>query len=155
MNRKSGWTYLRPWSGSTQQEKWDDQIALNHDYVESKRRWIPLLRRLGFHGWADRILTDTACPLAIAERMEVCPNNPRHGGDGFGKAGDRTFVDRRIEYVQQNDHLVVRFPVDSPAEWQVELLDNTLETHTALQQLQDRFGHECAIAVRSQGENHG
>jgi hypothetical protein len=58
----------------TPQEQWDAQIALN------RRRVVGVFR--------NRTAEE------IADRMEVCPNNPRNGGDGFD-TGDGTWRDRR------------------------------------------------------------
>lgn len=72
--RRPGWTYLQPADSSTQQQKWDDQIALNRTRV------------LG--------VFPRRTARKIADRMEACPNNPRNGGDGYDQ-GDGTWVDRR------------------------------------------------------------
>lgn len=163
---RTGWTYYRPTSATTAQEKWDDQIRLNREGVAASRRRIPLLRRLGLHRWARRIHNDTRATLAIAERMEQCPNNPRNGGDGHDHRdaltrsleedlGCVSWTDRRTEYVSQDDHLIVRYPVDDRHEWQVELLDDTPQAHAALRQLRDDFGHNNNITVVvSPGRGH-
>lgn len=142
---RTGWTYHQPASCSTAQEKWDDQIRLNREGVNARRRWIPLLRRLGLHWWARRIHRDTRATLAIADRMEACPNNPRNGGDGYGV---HEGTDRRTGYVYQGKYLIVRYPLGDPSECQVELLDDTREAHAALQQLRDESGRDLVISLR-------
>jgi hypothetical protein len=156
---RTGWTYHRPASATTAQEKWDDQIRLNREGVYASRRWIPLLRRLGLNRWADRIYRDTRATLAIADRMEACPNNPRNGGDGYDhrdaltrelEESQRcaTWHERRTEYVSQSKHLVIRYPLGNPhAGWRVELLDDTPQAYAALRQLRDDFGQDYSITV--------
>lgn len=146
---RTGWTYHRSASATTPQEKWDDQIRLNREGVHTSRRWIPLFRRFGLNRWADRIYRDTRATLAIADRMEACPNNPRNGGDGFNH-GFGEWGDRRTEYISQDDHLVVRYPVADRHAWTVELLDDTPAARATLRQLRANFGHDNNITVERQ-----
>lgn len=140
--RRPGWTYLQPACYSTQQDKWDDQIRLNRAHVADRRRWLPLARWIDsvlHSGLERRIIRDTACPLAIADRMESCPNNPRNGGDGHDHG--QGWTDRRAEYVAQSDYLVVRYPIDNRDGWTVELLENTPQAHAELRRLRNKFAY--------------
>lgn len=112
---------LTQWSRMTEQERWDSHnIEMNEDHAKSQARLARIAERFGLKGVAEKARKEADSRTWMAERAERCPNNPRNGGDGFGRAGfrnGRNWTERRRpdwEYVEDYEERRARGGVGFP-----------------------------------------
>lgn len=78
----------------TDQEKWDGEIGALRGSASGQRGAAVIKAVVGAHGSAMRSQHEAHRDDELADRMELCPNNPRNGGGGYDH-GDGQWTGRR------------------------------------------------------------